>query len=492
MKSIPGRSRGISRRRFLRTALAGTGAVVAAPVIWRRPGWTAVTPQGVHLTYGADPATQMTISWSTPGMVSGPSVRFAPSPNAYGSPIPAERTRAVEATLPIYENSPSLYHHVRLEGLAPATSYSYRVEHVGGMSGDSTFTTAPATPAPFTFTAFGDQGVGAGAASTTNRVGEIAPAFHFHVGDLCYAHTVIGIGLVGPTTQATWDAWFEQIRPVAATAPWMTAVGNHEMEPGYGDLGYGGYLSRFSLPAGDDVTYYSFRYGNVGFVTLDANDASYEIPHNQCYTSGAQDQWLRETLEDLRADSAIDFIVVGFHHCAYCTNAVHASDAGVRDRWGALFDEFNVDLVINGHNHCYERTHPLRGGVPTAEVGLSGTVHPVDDGTTYVTAGGGGSQPYPVSLHPVSYVSITGGLRVPESADWSSVRANELTVLEVTVTPPAGAGEVTALRVRSVRPDGGVIDDFVVERNQGSRYAQSGPSPEPAIPYLCTGSLPVG
>src|SRR5688500_16891509 len=115
----------ISRRRFLRTALAGTGGLVAAPVFWRRPGWAAVTPRGVHLTYGVDPTTRMTVSWSTPGGVADPSVRFGPSPNAYGGAIDAE-TRQVQATLPIYETSPSRYHHVRLEGLTPGTTYSYR------------------------------------------------------------------------------------------------------------------------------------------------------------------------------------------------------------------------------------------------------------------------------------------------------------------------------------------------------------------------------
>ncbi len=481
-------SGGMSRRRFLRTAVAGT--VVASPVFWKRPGWAAVTPRGVHLTYGADPTTGMTISWSTPNAVADAALRFGPSPSEYGDPVGAE-TRTVRATLPIYENSRSRYHHVRLEGLAPSTSYFYRVEHAGGASEDLTFTTAPAMPEPFTFTAFGDQGVTAGGASTTKRVREIAPAFHFHVGDLCYAHSVIGFGLLGPTTQATWDQWFEQIRPVASAAPWMTAVGNHEMEPGYGDLGYGGYFSRFSLPSGDDVTYYSFRYGNVGFIALDANDASYEIPHNQCYTSFAQDRWLEDTLLSLRADSTIDFIVVGFHHCAYCTNAVHASDAGVRERWGALFDEFNVDLVINGHNHCYERTHPIRGGVPTEDVALHGIVRPVDDGTTYVTAGGGGSQPYPLTLHPLSTVTITGGLRVPETAEWSSIRANELSVLRVDVTPPAGQGAATTMRVQGLLPNGTVLDDFVLERDQGSRYTQTRPAAAPLLPNLCIGSLPL-
>ncbi len=35
----------------------------------------------------------------------------------------------------------------------------------------------------------------------------------------------------------------------------------------------------------------------------------------------------------------------------------------MRTNWVPLFDKYAVDLVINGHNHIYERTDPLKGGV---------------------------------------------------------------------------------------------------------------------------------
>ena len=56
-----------------------------------------------------------------------------------------------------------------------------------------------------------------------------------------------------------------------------------------------------------------------------------------------------------------------FHHCAYSTST-HASDGGVRDAWLPLFTKHQVDLVINGHNHVYERTDAVKGG----KVGLYG------------------------------------------------------------------------------------------------------------------------
>ena len=53
---------------------------------------------------------------------------------------------------------------------------------------------------------------------------------------------------------------------------------------------------------------YSFRYGNVGFVALDSNDVSNEIPLNRGFTYGAQTTWLASTLNQLRSSPDVDFI----------------------------------------------------------------------------------------------------------------------------------------------------------------------------------------
>jgi hypothetical protein len=243
----------------------------------------------------------------------------------------------------------------------------------------------------------------------------------------------------------------------------MPAVGNHEMEPGFGELGYDGFLARFALPGGGpSPTTWSFRYGNVGFVALDGNDASHEIARNQGYLGAVQDQWLDRTLAGLRRNQLVDFVVVGFHHCAFSTNAVHASDGGVRDRWGPLFDKHAVDLVVNGHNHSYERTAPIRAGAPTVEAPSGATVRASRDGTTYVLAGGGGQSAYPTALHPASYVTIEGGIRVPETAPWSQVRYLDNSLVLVDVTPRA-PGRPATMRLSAVDTQGVVVDRVTLE-----------------------------
>ncbi|MGH2785497.1 MAG: fibronectin type III domain-containing protein [Actinomycetota bacterium] len=458
----------ITRRSILKGGLLVAGAVAAGPVLWRRTGFAAVPPAAQHLAFGTDPQREMTVSWSTAEPVEHPVVDVGID-GGYGLTVAAE-TAAVRGT-------GTTYHNARVPDLEPGTTYTYRVRHDGGESTPATFRTAPAASEPFTFTSFGDQGVNDDAEAITALVEKVAPAFQFHVGDLCYAYRV---GFGNPlepappvqalvpilTDQSVWDAWLAMVSPQAALAPWMTTVGNHEMEYGYGPLGYDGYSARFALPQNGPAgapAVYSFRYGNAAFIALDGNDASHEIRPNRDYTAGAQETWLRSSLQALRADPAIDFIVAGFHNCSYCTNVVHGSDAGVRERWGALFDEFTVDLVVNGHNHQYERTHPIRGGVPTIEAPSGSTISPKTDGTTYITAGGGGQLGYQASTHPLGTLTIDLGLRVPELADWSATRYLDLSLIAVDVAPKDASG-VATMTIRALAVDGSEIERITLRR----------------------------
>jgi hypothetical protein len=186
-----------------------------------------------------------------------------------------------------------------------------------------------------------------------------------------------------------------------------------------GPYGYGHYLSRFLLPD-NGVTnwdgnrlrgnFYSFQVGTVKFISLDADDVIYqdgasaylnsapnaapeatsagaEIPngtvtYNHGYTgdlkivkednsavpdfgSGTpnlQCIWLERTLREARSDPSVDMIVVFMHQCAMSTSVPgNGSDLGIRRAWLPLFDRFEVDLVLSGHEHDYERSYPVRG-----------------------------------------------------------------------------------------------------------------------------------
>jgi Calcineurin-like phosphoesterase/Purple acid Phosphatase, N-terminal domain len=460
---------------------------------------SGIVPFGRHISYGGDPCRHMNIAWQVASPVANPFVRIGTNPFDLGEQIPAalkvvstpwaDITGFLDSVTPAATAAKApeeqYYAHVAADTLAPGTTYYYSVGHQGldpsgfalAQGPVSSFTTAPLWPGPFTFTAFGDQGTTYDAVSTTNLLLAQNPAFHLHAGDVSYAEDG-GDGLLTDSYDPrAWDSYFVQAASTAAFIPWMVSLGNHEMEPWYSPDGYGADVSRFDFPGNGPAVCpgtYTFTYGNVGFISLDPNDVSYEIPANLGYSGGSQTAWLSQTLRSLRANRNIDFIVVFFHHCAYCTCTSHGSEGGVRQYWAPLFDQFGVDLVINGHNHIYERTDPIKAGAPTTTAPIGSTITPATQGTTYVAAGGAGKSLYAFSAPDsyegavdnvatvAGYSNQAGGTEVPETVAWSRVRYTGYGLLVVNVAAPV-FGKATMV-VRALNENGVELDNFTLSR----------------------------
>ena len=442
----------------------------------------------------------MNIAWQVAAPVTNPFVRIGTSPFDLDETIPAELrnvstpwadiTSFLDSVPPAASAAQApeeqYYAHGFTDRLEPGVTYYYVVGHQGldPSRGDlaqgaiSSFTTAPRQPVPFTFTAFGDQGSTYDAVATTNLVLAQSPAFHLHAGDVSYAENGGDGLLTDQYDPRAWDSFFVETASTAASVPWMVSLGNHEMEPWYSPDGYGADIDRLDFPGNGPSACpgtYSFTYGNVAVISLDPNDVSYEIPANFGYSAGSQTTWLAQTLAALRKDAGVDFIVVFFHHCAYCTCITHASEGGVRQFWTPLFDQYQVDLVINGHNHIYERTDPIKAGSPTTRAPIGATIEPAIQGTTYVAAGGAGKSLYSFNVVDSyegdinnvasvnSYVNESGGIEVPETVAWSRVRYTGYGLLVVDVTPRGFRG-TTTLRVRALSGTGAEIDNFVLSR----------------------------
>ena len=457
-----------------------------------RPGGSALPPDGAHIAFGAEPTTQMSVTWQVAAPVDSPFLRVGSSPWDLGERIAAEIRTITTARSVVSPHGPvpstaavveQYYVHAVVSGLRPGQTYCYSIGHHGWERPPpppaGTFTTAPPGREPFTFTAFGDQGVSRDSVSSAVLVDAQSPAFHLHAGDISYAESG-GRGLITDAYDPrVWDWFFTELEPVAGHVPWQVAVGNHELEAWYSADGYAGQRARFEFPAarGGRVppTYYSFAYGNVGIISLDANDVSCEIPANHGYSGGAQTRWLAQTLRELRSDPGIDFIVAYFHHCAYSTCLQHGSDAGPRQAWIPLFDDYRVDLVINGHNHVFERTDPLTGGVSSPAL-TGATITPATQGTTYITAGGGGVNLYDFAA-PDSYAGqladvesvssqVNGPDRVTEKerVSWSRVRYTGYCLLVVDSQPGWRPGATSTLTVRALTADGAELDRVILAR----------------------------
>jgi 3',5'-cyclic AMP phosphodiesterase CpdA len=173
-----------------------------------------------------------------------------------------------------------------------------------------------------------------------------------------------------------WSQWVEfndSMQAVwAAEIPFYGAVGNHEMYGG--DYDFNNYTTFFDFSSvvdtpGETELHYGFSYEGVHFVFL---NTEYDWNAGQYDCSSAQLSWLNSYLSSTTADA---FIVAVFHRPAWSIRAYRpdrwAEAESVRAQFHALFVQFDVDLVLNGHDHYYYRT--LR------------------DGIYYVTTGGGGA-----------------------------------------------------------------------------------------------------
>ncbi|MEE4591491.1 metallophosphoesterase [Streptomyces sp. DSM 41524] len=204
----------------------------------------------------------------------------------------------------------------------------------------------------------------------------------------------------------TWADWFDMTSRSSRFRPWMPAAGNHENELGNGPIGFAAYQAYFLLPGngGDDETqglWYAFTVGSVRVVSLAADDVALQDAGNtyvRGYSGGAQRRWLEAELTRARADRDIDWIVVVMHQVVVSTadHPGNGADLGIRQEWLPLFDKYGVDLVVCGHEHHYERSHPIRGREPNDTMTPTPAATRTDlvdtgEGTVHMVIGGGGT-----------------------------------------------------------------------------------------------------
>ena len=207
----------------------------------------------------------------------------------------------------------------------------------------------------------GTDNIGSPAAGDiTPAIERIGPLFNLVNGDLCYAN-------LAHDRIRTWSDWFENNTRSARYRPWMPAAGNHENELGNGPVGYGAYQTYFAVPDSGSSQelrglWYSFTAGSVRVISLNNDDVAFQDGGNfyvHGYSGGEQKRWLAAELADARRDPNVDWLVICMHQTAISTaDRTNGADLGIREEWLPLFDQYNVDLVLCGHEHHYERSHP--------------------------------------------------------------------------------------------------------------------------------------
>lgn len=342
-----------------KTAAAANGAYDSWLNEWSTisTDWTQVS-----LTPGTD-ETQMNFSWYS---VEGKAVRFK-----YGT------TEACENIATISQSGAQTGYKsnkVTLKNLEPDTTYFYKVDD----KDVETFTTKDSKS--FSFIFVGDPQIGSSNSQKAKKPEDIAKdtfkkAQYDSVANDSFnwantlnqaavktnnnASFVLSAGdQIQTNAKKVKDNTISEIEyagylspEILKSLPVATTVGNH-------DADNANYLYHFNVPnlstlganeyVGGD---YSFTYGDALFIMLNTQDTN----------SAEHGQFIKEAVE---ANPDAKWKVVALHQDIY-GSAEHSNEPEIVNLRYALvpyFEQYDVDVVLTGHDHAYSRSQLLKGG----------------------------------------------------------------------------------------------------------------------------------
>ena len=280
----------------------------------------------------------------------------------------------------------------------------------------------PVTDDPSHFLMVGDWGaVSDGDQTTIAKAMQAYVAKHgistdalFMLGDNFYGD------MPGGVTSPRWQTQFESMYPAGVFPGNAYAVpGNHDYQNApdskyAAELAYAAGSSRWTMPG----RYYRWTYPTVNptvtFIALDSNmpnEKAQPIPPDPSFytpTDGDRQTQLTWLEGALAQPSGTPYLVVIGHHPLY-TNGGHGDNATLIRDWDPLFQKYNVDLYLAGHDHDLQH------------IELAG--HP----TSFVSSGGGGAElsplvsdeygPYGSPVHGFTHLQVNAELMTVRHLD---------------------------------------------------------------------------
>jgi hypothetical protein len=316
--------------------------------------------RGPYLQVATD--TSIVIRWRTDAL-SRSRVRYGSSPTALDKTVD--------------DISLKTEHEMKLTGLTPSTKYFYSIGTLKDtlqFGAENYFSTlpVPGTEGFYRIGVFGDCGY-----LSINQA-NVRDQFIKYLGnnDL-NAWILLGDNAYNDGNDMEYQAkFFTPYKDhLLKKYPLFPAPGNHD----YHDADFTAdfaqkthatpYYENFSMPVNgecggvpsENPAFYSFDLGNIHFISLD----SYGMEGQQYFlydTLGPQVKWLKK---DLEFNKNKGWIIAYWHHPPY-SKGTHDSDtddtmSGIRKNLLRILENYEVDLILCGHSHVYERSRLMRG-----------------------------------------------------------------------------------------------------------------------------------
>ena len=279
-------------------------------------------------------------------------------------------------------------HRVITSNLKANTVYKYRVGDPSlHMSEIGTFKTGSDSFSPVSFMHISDpQGISEGDYLSYGKLLETSTsAFDFDF--IALTGDIVNNSWKGYNpTLSQWERAITDQHHILKDYPLMTVSGNHEA------ANYD-FSSRFTYETSDNVkqsgVYYSYVYNGVYFLALNTNEGYDEDPG-----SSLSEEQLNFIRTDLEAHKDYKWKIVLMHKGlfdagAHASNIAEGKDYDIehyRKDLAPLFSEYNVDLVLQGHDHLYSKSYPIESSVGDNGVthrAKKDVINEVKDGVSY-------------------------------------------------------------------------------------------------------------
>jgi PKD repeat protein len=243
-------------------------------------------------------------------------------------------------------NVSTIWHWVQLDGLAPQTTYYYKVVSDTAESEIYAFTTQQPDgndQEHVRFSLYSDPQTTEMHRNVVNALRDKLVELYgedYHQ-DVQLAMLTGDIVNTGSNLSQYQPLFFDNIAAISSNLPVMNTLGNHEAEANT----YYQYMLYDDFGGPEGEKYYSFWIGNVLFIGLNSN-----------VRGNTQLNWLEDLLETAQNDPAIDWIFAFHHHPGHSETWPDGNTSWVQNEVIPMLASYSkVEQLCYGHTHAYER-----------------------------------------------------------------------------------------------------------------------------------------